>query len=117
VIEIIKELASEQGIKVRILLKMEKEVESSRIIKELSQRIGLDEQNPSINYRPILHSVFHTKITTFIVDSTFSLTLEIDEAAAAVVNINKSFEESVGIAIYSNNQSTVDSYATIFENL
>ncbi len=96
---------------------MKKEDESSMITKELSQQSGLNKQSISVKYRPILHSVFHTKVTTFIVDSTFSLTVEINDYAAAGGNKNKSFEESVGIAIYSNNQSTVDSYVTIFENL
>ena len=96
-----------------MLVNMEKEDKSTRIIKKLSQKGGLDGQNPSINYRPILHTVFHTNVTTFIVDSSFSLAVEIKGAD----NTNKSFGESLGIATYSNIQSTVDSYATIFENL
>ncbi len=46
-------------------------------------------------------------------DSAFSLAIEIKDSGDA----NQGFEESVGMATYSNNQSTIDSYATIFENL
>ncbi len=47
-------------------------------------------------------------------DSAFSLPVEMKDSDG---DANEGFEESVGMATYSNNQSTVDSYSTIFENL
>ena len=57
----------------------------------------------------------NTQITTFIVDSEFSLTVEVKDNGDN--NANEWFEETVGMAAHSNNQSTVDSYSAIFENL
>jgi two-component system sensor histidine kinase VicK len=115
ILEIIRELASEHWVDVKILVNMENEDEIIKISKELTIGYNYDaaEQNNSIRFRPAMKSLFHTKITTFIVDSTFSLTVEIKDNDDA----NESFEESIGMATYSNSQSTVDSYATIFENL
>ena len=64
-----------------------------------------------INFQPILKPSFQTKITTLIVDSTFSLTVEMKNEA------KESFEESVGLATYSNSESNIDAYTSIFETL
>ena len=64
-----------------------------------------------INFQPILKPLFQTKITTLIVDSIFSLTVEMKDEA------KESFDESVGLATYSNSESTIDAYASIFETL
>ncbi len=114
---ILKDLrsVSEYDVDVKILLNMEKEEdEFTKITKELAlENDGVGERRHFIDFRSVMKSVFHTKITTFVVDSAFSLAIEIKDSGDA----NQGFEESVGMATYSNNQSTIDSYATIFENL
>lgn len=67
-------------------------------------------QSRSIIFHPILQSSFQTKITTLIVDSTYSLTVEMKDKVA-------SFDESVGLATYSNSESNTDTYTSIFETL
>jgi hypothetical protein len=52
-----------------------------------------------------------TKITTLIVDQGVSLAIEVND------DTKKTFEESTGVAIYSNNESNVSSSLTIFETL
>ena len=90
--------------------------EIAKTKKELTlENKGVAEgQDHHINFRPVMKSLFQTKFTTFIVDSAFSLTVEMRDIGD---DANKGFDESVGMATYSNNQSTVDSYATIFENI
>jgi len=117
IVEVIKKSALEHKVDVKILVNIEKgEDEITKITKELTlENNGVaEERNHSIGFRPVMKSLFHTKITTFIVDSAFSLTVEMRDLDG---DANEGFEESVGMATYSNNQSTVDSYATIFENL
>jgi signal transduction histidine kinase len=50
-------------------------------------------------------------VTTFIVDSNISLTLEIKD-----IGSNDNLEESLGMATYSNSSATVLSYVFIFES-
>lgn len=114
--DVIRKSVTEHDVDVKILVNMEKdEAEIIQIAKKLAIENNCDKEGllHSIEFRPVTNSLFHTKITTFIVDSTYSLTVEIKESGAAF----QGFEESVGMATYSNNQSTVDSYATIFETL
>lgn len=65
-----------------------------------------------INLRHLSKEAFGSNITTFVVDSTFSLAMEMKDS-----DLNVDFDESLGIATYSNNQSTVNTYEIIFENL
>jgi len=113
-LEIIRNLASEHGVDVKILVNIEKKDEIIAISKELEieYKNGTLENNYSIDFRSAMKSLFHTKVNTFIVDSSYSLTVEIKDS-----DMNGSFEELVGMATYSNSQPTVDSYTAIFENL
>jgi len=115
-LDVLRKSVAEHDVDIKILVNMEKgEEETTKIAKELAIENNGDAEGRlrSIDFRPVINSLFHTKITTFIVDSTFSLTIEIKDSNDAY----QGFEESVGMATYSNNQSTVDSYATIFETL
>ncbi len=64
------------------------------------------------NLRYLSKGVFGSNITTFVVDSTFSLAIEMKNS-----NDNVEFDESLGIATYSNSPPTVNTYEIIFENL
>jgi two-component system, OmpR family, sensor histidine kinase VicK len=46
-----------------------------------------------------------------IVDNSYSLTIEMKDSTATA------FDEAIGLATYSNSESTVSSYLSIFETL
>jgi two-component system, OmpR family, sensor histidine kinase VicK len=52
-----------------------------------------------------------TKVTIIIVDRKYSLTIELKD------DTKQTTTEAIGLATYSNSQSTVLSYASIFESL
>jgi hypothetical protein len=52
-----------------------------------------------------------TKITTLIVDQTKSLTVEVND------DTKENFQEAIGLATYSNSESTVFSNVSMFESL
>ena len=52
-----------------------------------------------------------TKVTILVVDKTYSLTIEMKDSSA------RTFDEAIGLATYSNSESTVSSYISIFETL
>ena len=79
-------------------------------LKEIEEKVKLTRQSRSITFQPILKSSFQTKITTLIVDSIYSLTVEMKDKV-------ESFDESVGLATYSNSESNIDTYTSIFETL
>jgi len=94
---------SKQGVKVKIL------VMQDEIIKEISNtKLKVPYQNIQVNY---LQQLLPTKITTFIVDQTKSLTVEVNDDS------KETFSEAIGLATYSNSESTVFSNASIFESL
>ena len=79
-------------------------------LKEIEEKVKWTRQGRSITFHPILKSTFQTKITTLIVDSIYSLTVEMKDKV-------ESFDESVGLATYSNSESNIDTYTSIFETL
>ena len=107
ILEVIKEASSEHNVNIRILVDVRKEDEA----KEIKEKVKWAGHGRPINFQPILKPSFQTKITTLIVDSTFSLTVEMKDEA------KESFEESVGLATYSNSESNIDAYTSIFETL
>jgi two-component system, OmpR family, sensor histidine kinase VicK len=107
ILEVIKEASSEHNVNTRILVDVRKEDEA----KEIKEKVKWAGHGRPINFQPILKPSFQTKITTLIVDSTFSLTVEMKDEA------KESFEESVGLATYSNSESNIDAYTSIFETL
>jgi hypothetical protein len=106
ILEIIREATSEHNVNIRMLVDVRKQDD----FKEMEEKVKWTQGQP-ITFRPILKSSFQTKITTLIVDSTYSVTVEMREDA------NKSFDESVGLATYSNGESNIDTYTSIFETL
>jgi two-component system sensor histidine kinase VicK len=107
ILEVIKQASSERNVNVRILVDVSKDDD----LKEIKKQVKWAEQGRSITFQPILKSSFKTKITTLMVDSTLSLTVEMKDKS------KESFENSVGLATYSNSESTIDTYTSIFETL
>lgn len=94
---------SEKGIRVRIL------VMEDRVVKEISELKLKDlHKDVRVNY---LQQFLPTKITTIVVDQSKSLVMEVNDDA------KDTFSEAIGLATYSNSESTVFSNTSMFESL
>lgn len=91
---------SKNGIRVRILV-MEDAADSPKAEFKVAPDIRL-------NY---LQQFLPSKITTVIIDESKSLVIEITDAK------KQTFEEAIGLATYSNSESTVFSNTSMFESL
>jgi two-component system, OmpR family, sensor histidine kinase VicK len=93
---------TDDGIKVRILLNQN---------DDIGQSIGrLMKMHPRIEIRGLDRSI-ETTLTTIMADRELSLVIELKDDAQQNSN------EATGLATYSNSESTVLSYASIFETL
>jgi hypothetical protein len=99
-LQLIKD-ASEHNVRVRIL------VDAEDPINEIIHN-NITREQVSVQ---CLNKSSQTKITILIIDKTYSLTIEMKDSAAT------SFSEAIGFATYSNSESTVSSYISIFESL
>ncbi|WP_458746516.1 hypothetical protein [Candidatus Nitrosocosmicus sp. T] len=100
----ISELVSSRQITVRILIpETEGAIEINRIVTNHGMHNGIDVVYYSKN--------IDNRLTTFILDNEFSLTIEVRDER------KNSLFESTGLATFSNSESTVLSYISIFENL
>jgi len=97
-LNIVREKASE-GNTVQILIGTDSPVN----LRDFEKLIGI----PQIELRYLLKSI-KTKLTTIVTDRELSLVIE---------EMKNEQESDLGLATYSNSESTVLSYASIFENL
>ena len=94
---------SRHGVKVKIL------VMQDETVKEISDaKLKVSHQDIQVNY---LQQFLPTKISTFIVDQTKSLMVEVND------DTKETFQEAIGLATYSNSESTVFSNVSMFESL
>ena len=95
--------ASRRGTKVKIL------VMRDETIKGISDaKLREPDEDIQLNY---LQQFLPTKITTIIIDQSKSLTIEVNDDTL------ETMQDSIGLATYSNSESTVFSNASIFESL
>jgi two-component system, OmpR family, sensor histidine kinase VicK len=107
-IQLIKEAATERGVKVRILTpEDELIVETTRKLM-IAQKLQKPNKNIGIRY---IQPHLQTKVTIIIVDRKYSLAIELKD------DTKQESIEAIGLATYSNSQSTVLSYVSIFESL
>ena len=97
--------ASERGVVVKILIQTDNDNLAEQIIQK-----NIRQKKLPINIQYIKKLV-QTKITTLVVDQSISLAIEVND------DTKRNFQEATGIAIYSNNESTVSSCLSIFETL
>jgi two-component system, OmpR family, sensor histidine kinase VicK len=90
-----------QGVKIRILVPMDNEIRNEMV--EKIRRLGIDIRD---NKKPL-----HVKFANLIVDNKFSLTVELKD------DTKKPKNESIGLATYSNSESLISSYVSMFETL
>jgi hypothetical protein len=102
-LQLLKNANSERSVKIRIL------VERASLTNEMAQRL-LKEQCPQIEIQ-YLDKSLKTKVTTLIIDNEFSLVIELKDDS------KESSSEAMGLVTYSNSESTVLSYVSIFESL
>jgi len=107
-IQLLKEAVMERGIKVRILTpEDELIVETARKLMMLQQEAQHTE-NIVIRY---IQPHLQTKVSILIVDKKYSLGIDLKD------DTKQKSIEAIGLATYSNSQSTVSCYAAIFESL
>jgi two-component system sensor histidine kinase VicK len=93
---------ADDGIKVRILLKQNNDIQPT-----LERLVNM---HPQITIKNLDKSV-QTKVITILADNELSLVIELKDDAKQNNN------EAIGLATYSNSESTVLSYVSIFETL
>lgn len=96
--------ARSRGINVRVLIKIDDET-----MRDISKDM-IKKKHDLINVNFIRESL-RSKITTFIIDQSFSLTVEEKD------DNKDNFSEATGLATYSNSESTVFTDYSMFENL
>ena len=102
-LEVLRE-SVQRGVNVRLLVPTE-----DSMIKETTQK-KLKEKQKQVHIQYISKPL-QNKIITLIIDQAISLSVEIND------DFKKTLEESVGLATYSNSESSVSSCASIFESL
>jgi hypothetical protein len=102
-LQLLKE-ASENNVRVRILVDINDPI--NKMIYNNNNNTAKEQVN--IQY---LSKSTKTKITILVVDKTYSLTIEMKDSSAST------FDEAIGLATYSNSESTVSSYISIIESL
>ena len=95
--------ASERGTKVKILVMRDEMAKENTDI-----RLRAPHDAIQVNY---LQQFLPTKITTIIIDQSKSLTIEVND------DTKEALQDAIGLATYSNSESTVFSNASIFESL
>ena len=94
---------SSHGVTVKVLIKIDDEATKNALKQIIKQR------HERINVNFIERSV-RSKLTTIIVDQAFSLAMEVKDDS------KNSFDAAAGPSTYSNSESTVFSYYSMFEN-
>jgi two-component system sensor histidine kinase VicK len=105
-LQLLKEAAS-RGAKVRILVPLDNPKTEDRVQKLREEGEG----NSTIDIRDIKKPL-QSKLTTMIVDQTSSLTVELKDDDS-----KEDPSEAMGLATFSNSESTVMAYASIFGNI
>jgi two-component system, OmpR family, sensor histidine kinase VicK len=93
--------ASGHDVKIRILADAEDPV--NKTVQNLKEEQKIKVQHYS--------RTGQTKITIIVVDEAYCLTIEMRDSSA------RTFDDAIGLATYSNSESTISSYVSIFENL
>jgi two-component system, OmpR family, sensor histidine kinase VicK len=105
-LDLLKEAAALRGVKVRILVPIGNNDDNNDAVSERIHQM----KDAGIDIRTIKQT-FQNKLTTLVVDQSLCLTVELKD------DTKEDSDEAIGLATYSNSESTVFSYVSIFENL
>ena len=97
--------ASQRGVMIKILIHAE---DDNQLRETIQERIRQKHLPINVQY---ITKPLQSKIATLVIDQAVSLAIEVSD------DTKKKFDESIGVAIYSNNESTVPSCTSIFETL
>ena len=97
--------ASQRGVMIKILIHAE---DDNQLRETIQERIRQKHLPINVQY---ITKPLQSKIATLVIDQAVSLAIEVSD------DTKKKFDESIGVAIYSNNESTVSSCTSIFETL
>lgn len=103
IIKTLEELVLSKNIPMRILIPMKR--------GEIGFQDILENYNTIKKFTVLYKKGIDTRMAIFMLDNEFSLTIEVKD------DDKDNLEESTGLATYSNSESTVFSYISIFENL
>jgi hypothetical protein len=98
--------ASERGATVKLLIQGADD--DNRLTEIIHKTVMQRNSSVSIQY---ITKPLETKITSLVIDQAVSLAIEVND------DTKQTFEESTGVAIYSNNELKVSSSLTLFETL
>ncbi|MGA9152438.1 MAG: histidine kinase dimerization/phospho-acceptor domain-containing protein, partial [Candidatus Nitrosopolaris sp.] len=107
VVQLAKEAAEQRNVRIRIL--MPRHELTKELACSLTERTNSNYNN--IDMRYIKQTRLNTHVTILIVDEKVSLVMEIRDDSKGT------FDEAIGLSIYSNSRAGVLSYISIFENL
>jgi len=112
-LEQLTEAASQRGVKIRILVPVDDDNNNKTVIiadEKIHQlkELGIDVRQ--IKKEEQLYPL-QNKLTMLIVDQSVCLIVELEE------DTKETSEKAIGLATYSNSESTVFAYTSIFENL
>src|SRR5215813_890728 len=107
VVLLAKEAAEQRNVKIRIL--MPRHELTKQLACSLTERTNSNYNNIDLRY--IKQTRLNTHTTILIVDEKVSLVMEIRDDSKGT------FDEAIGLSIYSNSRAGVLSYISIFENL
>src|SRR5215471_6361821 len=108
-IQLLKEAAMERGVKIRILTPEDELIlKSARKLMMLQQESQQPHEKIGIRY---IQQHLQTKVNILLVDKKYSLAIELKD------DTKQTSIEAIGLATYSNSQSTASCYAAIFESL
>jgi two-component system, OmpR family, sensor histidine kinase VicK len=110
---LLKEAATQRSIKIRILVPADDNntiITTNETIRQLKE-VGVDIQQMK-KEEQLYH--LQSKLTMLIVDQSVCLTVELEEEEDTE---EETSEEAITLATYSNSESTVFTYSSIFENL
>ena len=112
---LLKEAASQRSVKIRVLVPVDDD-NNNNTVKIIANEKIQELKELGIDIRQIKKEVqlypLQNKLTLLIADQSICLTVELQEEDS-----EETFEEAVGLATYSNSESTVFAYSSIFENL
>jgi hypothetical protein len=103
-LQLIKKASLDQGVRVRILIDIDDIISKKLMMQEDSKQ----REKISVEH---LSKPQQTKITILVVDKAYCMTIEMRDTTAT------SFDDAIGLATYSNSESTILSYISIFETL
>ena len=104
-LSLLRQAASKHSVIIRILLAKDNTVQEESIKEKFNRETGRE-----INFHFFDRST-HPKITILIVDTEYCLIIDTNDDS------KQKFNEAIGLSTYSNNESTVAAYTSIFESL